>query len=78
MNEAALHELWSISTAQLRSVTHTEILEREPALSIAKRSAAAQADQLLVMRRRRFNADDFVLCYAVGAVEHVDCGIWHA
>jgi hypothetical protein len=57
--------------------SYAEILERVLAYSIWKRTAATQAGQLPVVRRRRLNADDFVLCLAARAAEDVGRSVWH-
>ena len=53
--------------ARFAPIAHTDILERELAISIAERGAATQAGELLVVRRRSFNADDVVLCRKWGS-----------
>ena len=46
-------------------VIDSEILERELALSIVKGTAATKAKELLVVSRRRLDADNLVFCLAV-------------
>jgi hypothetical protein len=67
----------AVLTVQFSPVSYAEILERVLAYSIWKRSAATQAGQLPVVRRRRLNADDFVLSPAGRAAEDVGRGVWH-
>jgi hypothetical protein len=46
-------------------VINSEILERVLALSIVKGTAATKAKELLVVSRRRLDADNLVFCLAV-------------
>ena len=46
-------------------ITDSEILERELALSIVKRTTATKANELFVASRRDLDADNLVFCLAV-------------
>jgi len=67
--------LSSVHSARLRSVACAEIFERELALSIVQRAAAAKTCQLAVVRRRGFDADDLVLSFAVRASKGIRRGV---
>jgi hypothetical protein len=67
----------AVLTVEFSPVSYAEILECVLAYSIWKRTAATQAGQLPVARRRRLNADDFILCLAGRAAEDVDRRVWH-
>ena len=55
-------------------VINSEILERVLALSIVKGTAATKAKDLLVVNRRRLDADNLVFCLAVRTTKL--CRLW--
>jgi len=57
-------------------VIYSEILERELALSIVKRTTATKANELFVASRRDLDANNLVFCLAIRTAEL--CYLWHA
>ena len=57
-------------------VIYSEILERELALSIVKRTTATKANELFVASRRDLDRDNLVFCLAIRTAEL--CYLWHA
>ena len=50
-------------------IIDSEILERELALSIVKRTTATKANELFVASRRDLDADNLVFCLAIRTAE---------
>jgi hypothetical protein len=68
-SDEALDKLRLAVARQPGTVADAEIFEDEPPFSILKGTAAAQTKELIVMRRRRFNAHHPVLGLAGRAAE---------